>query len=103
MFTAAVFKDLLLPLFDDIKNYLIYIPIKSTSECNFFEDFNIMLLNTGLDPRTFVGAINKLNTARKNVSSTTISQMELFNYFIELEYISARFTVKNLSFLNFTW
>lgn len=103
MFTAAVFKDLLLPLFDDIKSFFVYIPLKSTLECSFIEDFNIMLTNIGLDPKTFVGSINKLNTIRKTVNSATASQMEMFNYFIELEYISARFRVKNFSSSNFFW
>lgn len=103
MFTASVFKELLLPLFEEIKTSLIYIPLKSTTECNFFEDFNIMLSNVGLDPRTFTGSISKLNNLRKNINSNSTSQMEMFNYYIELEYISARFSIKNFSFINFSW
>ena len=103
MFTAAVFKDLLLPLFDEIKNSLILFPLKSTNSCNFSADLNFLLSNNGLNPKTFTSSITTLNNIRKQANSREASQMEMFNYYVELEYISTRFSIKNFSYLEFSW
>ena len=104
MFTASVFKDLLLPLFDDIKELFIYLPFKTTTDCSFNEDFKTILFNCGLNPECFNGSISHLNKSRKNIHTNPQSSIvEMYNYFIELEHISLRFSLKNFSFLCFNW
>lgn len=98
MFTPTAFKELLLPLFDDIKENFIYLPLKMTIECNFSEDLKILLVNCGLSPESFSSAINCLNKSRKSIySKSTTSLTEIFHYFLELEHISMRFSAKNFS------
>lgn len=104
MFTASVFKELIFPLFDEIKNYLIYIPLKNTTEVNFTEDLKKLLLDSGLSPESFVGAVNGLNLCRKTIYSESFATLsDNLNYFLELEHISMRFSVKNFTNTFFTW
>lgn len=103
MFTAAVFKELLLPLLNDAKNYFVYLPLKNSTDCNFSNDMKSVLSNCGLDPDTFDVEISSLNSMRKQIISGISSQTEMFHYYIELEQISERFSVKNMSFMHFNW
>ena len=104
MFTAAVFKDLLLPLFDNVKKDFLFLPLKKTIDCNFYNDLNELLIRFGIDPITFKSSIDKINTMRKTIyPESRYSKAEMFQYFMELEHISLRFSVINLSHLNFTW
>jgi hypothetical protein len=104
MFTAAVFKEMLLPLFEDIKEYFIYLPLKLTAECNFSEDLKILLSDCGLIPESFSEAIISLNKSRRSIySESTTSLTDSFHYFLELENISMRFSTKNLTKTRFNW
>lgn len=104
MFTAAVFKELLLPLFDDIKECFIYLPLKMTTECNFSEDLKLILSNCGMIPESFSSAINSLNKSRRCVyPESTTSLTECFHYFLELEHISMRSSIKNFTSARFVW
>lgn len=104
MFTASVFKELIFPLFDEIKNCLIFIPLKTTKEVDFAEDLKNMLLNCGLSPESFVGAVNCLNNSRKTIYSESFATLsENLNYFLELEHVSMRFSIKNFSNTFFFW
>lgn len=103
MFTSSVFKDLLLPLFDEIKENSIHLPLKSTNECDFSDELSILISNCGMDPRIFVSSISSLNKSRKEVASSVSSISEHFHYFIELESISMRLSPKSVSRLFFSW
>lgn len=103
MFTAAVFKELLLPLFNDVNERFIYLPLKATTESDFFDDIKYIISNCGLDPEPFNVEINNLNSMRKHFNSGASSQTEMFHYYIELEQIYERFSIKNMSFTHFNW
>ena len=103
MFTAAVFKELLLPIFNDIKDHFAYLPLKTASECNFSNDMKSVLSNCGLSSDTFNVEISNLNSMRKQTNSGISSQTEMFHYYIELEQISERFSIKNMNFMHFNW
>lgn len=104
MFTAAVFKDLLLPLFDKVKKDFVFLPLKKTVDFNFCNDLSELLLSLGIDPVIFKSEIEKINIMRKTIyPESRCSKAEMFQYFMELEHISMRFSANNLSNLNFTW
>lgn len=104
MFTTAVFKDLLLPIFEDVKECFIYLPLKITTDCNFSEDIRGLISNYGLNPESFSSEINNLNKSRMSIySESTTSLTEIFHYFLELEHISMRFSAKNFSNIRFVW
>lgn len=103
MFSASVLKELLLPLFDKIKENLFYLPLKSTTECVFTDELVILLSNCGIDPVTHKSSISCLNKNRMGVTSGYSSLTECFHYFIELENISMRLSAKGLSRLSFSW
>lgn len=103
MFTAAVFKELLFPLIEDIKDYFIYLPLKNSSDFNFSKDIKYFLEQCGIAKETYNAEINKLNSTRKQIISGFNSQTEMFHYFLELEQICERFTIKNMFYMQFSW
>ena len=104
MFTASAFKELLIPLLEDIKECFIYLPLKITKECNFSEDLKLLLSNCGVIPDSFIGSINKINSNRKSTyPDSAASLTDIFHYFLELEHISMRFSTKSFINTRFVW
>lgn len=102
MFTASVFKDLLLSVFSELKENFIILPLKKTTECDFTNELKILISNCGMDPSIFSSSIISLNKNREEVALVS-SITKHFQYFIELENITMRLSPKNLSHLHFTW
>ena len=102
MFTATVFKELLLPIFNNIKEYFVYLPLKTTTEINFSNDIKYILSNCGFNSDANI-EISNLNSMRKQIDSGISSQTEMLRYYIEIDQISERFSIKNMSFIHFNW
>ena len=104
MFTPSNFRDLFLPCFENIKENLTHFPSKVSESINFSDDLNSLIVDSGFDPKDFHTSILCLNELRQNVNiDKTASLSDKFRYFIELENLTMRFSIKSLKYKKFKW
>lgn len=105
MFTPESFKDLLLPLLDDLKRHVIMLPMKSSIFFDFYPEVSNLIQELGLRPEAFAQQIKGLSQRRSACLPDTAmaTTTDMFNYFLELEHISHRFGSSSLKNGAFTW
>ena len=105
MFTPETFKDLLLPLLDDLKRHMIILPLKSSTFFDFYPELSNLIQEVGLRPEAFSQQLKALSQRRLTCLSdtATATTTDMLNYFLELEHISHRFGVSSLKNGAFTW
>lgn len=105
MFAPEAFKDLLFPLLEDLLHQSIRLPLKNSPYFDFSIDLSPLISEYGFDPRSYSQQLKTLSLARNVclLEAKSINATEMFQYFLELEHISHRFSITSFPTSMFTW